>query len=50
MKLDRTEISRLLAKALAYKQAGSDTKATEYGLMLVAALKTAQILPQEVNK
>jgi hypothetical protein len=42
--IDRSEIARLLAKAIAYKQCGKDATAAEYAAQLVRALECAEIL------
>lgn len=44
MNIDRSEVSRLLAKAIAYKQCGKDADAAEYARLLVQALECAEIL------
>jgi hypothetical protein len=48
--LDRSEISRALAKAIAYKQCGKDADAREWARKLVELLECAEILaPEEVT-
>ena len=42
--VDRTELSRLLAKAIAYKNCGSEALAAEYARKLVLALELEEIL------
>lgn len=42
--LDRSEISRALAKAIAYKQCGKDAKANAWAARLVELLGAAEIL------
>jgi hypothetical protein len=42
--LDRSEISRALAKAIAYKQCGKDEEARAWAIKLVRALELADIL------
>ncbi len=42
--VDRSEASRALAKAIAYKQAGKDTEAAEWARQLVTILDAAEIL------
>jgi hypothetical protein len=42
--MDRSEISRALAKALAYKQAGKDAKARYWATQLVSLLECNDIL------
>lgn len=44
MAIDRSEISRALAKAIAYKQCGKDRDASEWARKLVEALECAEIL------
>jgi hypothetical protein len=48
--LDRSEISRALAKAIAYKQCGQERKAEAWAAKLVQLLQVAAILnPDAVN-
>lgn len=42
--IDRSEVSRCLAKAIAYKQCGKDALAAEWGRKLIEALELAEIL------
>jgi hypothetical protein len=42
--LDRSEIARALAKAIAYKQCGKDKEAEEWATKLVKLLECANIL------
>jgi hypothetical protein len=42
--LDRSEINRALAKAIAYKQAGNNERAGEWAASLVRLLECADIL------
>jgi hypothetical protein len=42
--IDRTEVSRALAKAIAYKNCGNDEKAEDWALRLVELLECAEIL------
>jgi hypothetical protein len=42
--MDRTEINRALAKAMAYKQCGKDADAAAWARRLVELLECAQIL------
>lgn len=42
--IDRSEVSRLLAKAIAYKQCGKDAEAAAHARLLVEALECAEIL------
>lgn len=42
--LDRSEINRALAKAIAYKQCGKNAEAEEWGRKLVKQLELDQIL------
>lgn len=42
--IDRSEISRALAKAIAYKQCGKHQDALEWARKLVTALECAEIL------
>jgi hypothetical protein len=48
--MDRSEISRALAKAIAYKQCGKDDDARAWARKLVELLECAEILaPEEVT-
>lgn len=42
--IDRSEVSRALAKAIAYKQCGKDADAAEWVRKLVTLLECAEIL------
>jgi hypothetical protein len=42
--MDRSEINRALAKAMAYKQCGKDREAAEWARKLVELLECAEIL------
>ncbi len=42
--IDRSEVSRALAKAIAYKQCGKDRDAEEWAIKLVRLLECANIL------
>ena len=42
--IDRSEVSRALAKAIAYKQCGKDKEAEEWGRKLIRLLEMANIL------
>jgi hypothetical protein len=42
--IDRSEVARALAKAIAYKQCGKDTDAAEWARKLVRLLECAEIL------
>ncbi len=44
MSIDRSEVSRALAKAIAYKNCGKDRKAEEWARQLVKLLECAAIL------
>jgi hypothetical protein len=44
MAIDRAEVSRALAKALAYKQCGKDRDAEDWARKLVQLLECANIL------
>lgn len=44
MEINRTEISRALAKAIAYKNCGKDKEASEWARELVKLLECAEIL------
>lgn len=47
--LDRSEINRALAKAIAYKQCGKDDEAENWGRELIKLLELEEILmPQSV--
>ena len=47
MSIDRTEVSRALAKAIAFKQCGKDEAAKEWARVLVKLLECAEILAPE---
>jgi hypothetical protein len=47
MTIDRSEVSRALAKAVAYKQCGKDREAEQWARRLVELLECARILKQE---
>ena len=42
--IDRSEVARALAKAIAYKQCGKDQDAQEWARRLVTLLECAEIL------
>ena len=42
--IDRSEVSRCLAKAIAYKCCGKDAEAAEWAIRLIKALELANIL------
>ena len=42
--IDRTAVSRAMAKAIAYKQCGKDQEAAEWAAELVRLLECAEIL------
>lgn len=42
--IDRSEVSRALAKAIAYKSCGNDAKAEEWAKKLIQLLEMANIL------
>jgi hypothetical protein len=44
MTIDRSEVSRALAKAIAYKQCGKQRDAEEWAAKLVKLLECAEIL------
>lgn len=44
MSIDRSEVSRALAKAIAYKNCGKDTDAQDWARKLVQLLECAEIL------
>ena len=44
MSIDRSEVSRALAKAIAYKQCGKDEDAAQWARELVRLLECADIL------
>lgn len=46
MALDRSEISRALAKAIAYKQCGKDRETAQWAAQLVRLLECAEILAE----
>lgn len=43
-KIDRSEVSRALAKAIAYKECGKDREAAAWAVVLVGLLECAEIL------
>jgi hypothetical protein len=45
--MDRSEINRALAKAIAYKQCGKDADARQWARELVTLLECADILTAE---
>lgn len=45
--IDRAEVSRALAKAIAYKGCGRDAEAAEWARKLVKLLECAEILSAE---
>ena len=42
--MDRSQIARCLAKAIAYKQCGKDTEAAAWACKLIELLECAEIL------
>ena len=44
MSVDRSEVSRSLAKAIAYKACGKDAEASEWARLLIVQLECADIL------
>ena len=48
--MDRVEINRALAKAIAYKQCGKDQKAEAWAVELVRLLGVADILTLEARR
>lgn len=44
MTIDRSEVAKSLAKAIAYKQCGKDAEALEWARRLVEQLECAEIL------
>jgi hypothetical protein len=46
--IDRSEVSRSLAKAIAYKQCGKGHEAAEWAARLVRQLECAEILAEGV--
>lgn len=42
--IDRSEVARALAKAIAYKQCGKDAEAAEWARKLIQLLQCAEIL------
>ncbi len=49
MSIDRTEVARSLAKAIAYKERGDHAKAAEWARKLIHQLESAEILASEVH-
>ena len=45
--IDRQEVSRAMAKAIAYKQCGKDQQASEWARELVRLLQCADILRED---
>ena len=48
--MDRSEISRALAKAIAYKNCNKDKKAEEWAIELIRLLECENILKTEDNR
>jgi len=48
--IDRSEVNRALAKAIAYKQCGKDREAAEWAARLVRLLECADILAPELRR
>jgi hypothetical protein len=46
MQIDRAELSKAIAKAIAYKQCGKHVDAAKWGLVVVHLLKQAHILEE----
>ena len=46
--MDRVEINRALAKAMAYKQCGKETEANEWAIQLLKLLECADIIRPEL--
>lgn len=44
MSINRSEVAKALAKAIAYKQCGKDTEAREWARDLIRLLELAEIL------
>lgn len=44
MTIDRSEVSRQLAKAIAYKNVGNEREAAEWARKLIRSLELAEIL------
>jgi hypothetical protein len=44
MSIDRSEASRALAEAIAYKNCGKDQEANQWAIKLIEALECAEIL------
>ncbi len=44
MSIDRSEVSRALAKAISYKMVGKDKEANEWAKKLIILLECAEIL------
>lgn len=47
MTIDRTEVARSLAKAIAFKSCGKDAEAAEWARTLIRQLQCAEILAPE---
>lgn len=47
--IDRSEVSRALAKAIAYKQSGKNPEAHEWARRLIALLECSEILRPEMR-
>jgi hypothetical protein len=48
--IDRSEVSRAVAKAIAYKQCGKDRDAEQWARQLVRLLECADILRSEAGR
>jgi hypothetical protein len=46
--IDRSEVSRALAKAIAYKNCGKDFQAEQWAVKLVDLLKCSDILADDI--
>jgi hypothetical protein len=49
-KLDRSNISRALAKAIAYKECGKDAEARQWAIQLMRELRQRDILRADIGE
>jgi len=49
-KLDRSNISRALAKAIAYKECGKDAEARQWAIQLMRELQQRDILRADIGE
>jgi hypothetical protein len=47
MEINRSEVNRALAKAIAYKQCGKDKEAAQWAIQLIRLLELSEVLKPE---